>query len=74
MVTLVSTVGSKKFPVLPIRLPPVWISAPFCTASWMKPSMAVTRRALASGPMVVSASSPLPTLIFLVAATNFSTN
>src|SRR5947209_7688958 len=36
----VSTVGSKKLPLLPIRLPPVRILAPFCTASAMRPSMA----------------------------------
>lgn len=35
--TLVSTVGSKKKPSLPMRLPPVSIFAPRCVASATKP-------------------------------------
>jgi hypothetical protein len=68
------TVGSKKLPLLPMRLPPVRTVAPRWVASPMNVSIAVMRRGLAIGPMVVPASSPSPTVIVLLCWTKPSTN
>jgi glutathione reductase (NADPH) len=61
-------------PELPKRLPPVLSLAFCCWASSTKFCMAVTRRGLAKGPMVMPASMPLPTLSFSACSTNWSTN
>ena len=50
-------VGWKKKPALP-RLPPAITRAPFARASSTRASIAPGRRLLASGPMLVSLSSP----------------
>jgi hypothetical protein len=72
--TSVSTVGSKKLPLLPMRCPPAWTVAPRCVASSMKPSIAVMRRGLAIGPIVVLASSPSPTFTASLCRTKPLTN
>src|SRR5436190_2004692 len=61
--TSVTTVGSKKKPWLPERLPPVWTLPPRFLASCTKLSIASSRRGLANGPIVVSLSRPSPSLI-----------
>src|SRR5262245_52277755 len=63
--TSLRTVGSKKLPWLPMRLPPASSLAPLSCASATNASMALMRRGLASAPMRLSGSRPSPTLVLL---------
>ena len=69
--TSVSTVGSKKLPWLPMRLPPVCDLGALLVRIDDELSMASTRRGLASGPILLVGSRPSPTFSVLGQSVNF---